>query len=343
MLIEGLSEKLLEFIDEKTDPLSIIMGQEDPKEKILASLLAGHHLLIEGPPGIGKTTLVKHLASILPKIESIKGCPFHCDPGDPVCPRCRELSEEEKSPEVESVEGRHRLIRIQGSPDLTVEDLLGDIDPSMAFQFGPQDHRAFTPGKLLKGNRGIVFFDELNRVQEKLQNALLQVLEEGFATIGPFDVDFPSNFVMIGTMNPREHAGVEELSDVLLDRFDVIKMGYPETPELEAEILVKFGKDLGVGVPGEVLDMIVKLVRATRDGQWKSELEQGASVRGGLSLFEKIQGYALVRGRKEADVGDVKRMAVSSLLSRIKPSPESRYYDEPEEILQDIIREVMEA
>ena len=244
--------------------------------------------------------------------------------------------------EVEKVEGARRFVRIQGSPDLTAEDLLGDIDPTKAFKFGPHDYRAFTPGKLLKGNRGIVFFDELNRVPEKLQNALLQVLEERIATIGPYDVDYASNFIMLATMNPREHAGVEELSDVLLDRFDIVRMGYPETPERERQILIKYGlKTDGIEIPDEVIDAIVKLVRATREEPWDKELDQGASARAGLSLYEKVQTIALLNKRKTAAIDDVRSMAVSSMGSRVKPSPESKFYDDALGLIQEISESIL--
>ncbi|MFQ5987453.1 MAG: ATP-binding protein, partial [Dehalococcoidia bacterium] len=157
-MLEGLKEMILDSVGKGADPLSAIIGQEEAKEKILASLLAGHHILIEGPPGIGKTTLAKHIASSLPPLVAVKGCPYHCKPESPVCPICMTRVAEGEEMEADQITGERRFVRLQGSPDLTAEDLLGDIDPTQAFKYGPQDYRAFTPGKLLKGNRGVVFF-----------------------------------------------------------------------------------------------------------------------------------------------------------------------------------------
>ena len=342
MIIKDIRDVLLKHIESGTDPLNTIIGQKDAKKKILSSLLAGHHILVEGNPGVGKTTLAKYIAGILPDIKAVKGCPYHCESANPACPLCKNKKAAGESLEEEIIPGYKRFVRIQGSPDLTAEDLMGDIDPSKAFEYGPQDYRAFTPGKLLKGNKGIVFFDELNRVSEKLQNALLQVLEEGVATIGPYDVDYPSDFIMIATMNPKERAGVEELSDVLLDRFDIAKMTYPESNEEDRQIIMENSENtLGIKVPEEIIDVIVKLIRTTRDDEWAKDLEQGASARAAISLYEKVQASALLDNRDTVTLDDVKEMAFSSVLGRIKPSSSSQHYDDPAAIMDLILEEVL--
>jgi Mg-chelatase subunit ChlI len=341
MIIEDIRRMILEQTNAGKDPLGRIIGQSDAKKKILSSLLAGHHILIEGNPGVGKTTLARHIATLLPEIKAVKGCPYHCEASNPVCPTCLNTKKRGETFEEEVIPGYKRFVRIQGSPDLTAEDLMGDIDPSKAFEYGPQDYRAFTPGKLLKGNKGIVFFDELNRVAEKLQNALLQVLEEGIATIGPYDVDYPSDFIMIATMNPKERAGVEELSDVLLDRFDTAKMGYPDSLEEDKQIILENAEIMpNVTVPDEILEAIVKLVRRTREEDWSKDLEQGASARASLSLYEKVQASALLDQRDTVSIADLKEMASSSVLGRIKPASSSQYYDNPAGILEEILKEL---
>jgi MoxR-like ATPase len=147
---------------------------------------------------------------------------------------------------------------------------------------------------------------------------------------------------MVATMNPKEHAGVEELSDVLLDRFDVVKMGYPETAEREKEILVRYGLRLdNVEMPDDVINSIVTLVRATRQEPWSRELDQGASVRAGLALYENAQAVTLLRGQKQAGMESIRRVTTSSLASRIRPSPESKYYDEPFSLIDNLVADVL--
>lgn len=335
---EMLRKKVLkELIREGTDVFPQIVGQEKTKKQVLSSLISGRNVLIVGFPGVGKTTLAKAVSDLLPSIQAIEGCPFHCDPGNPVCPSC--IGEKKSGKKLKSVtaSGASRFVRVQGSPDLCVEDLLGDIDPVKALEFGPTDPRSFTPGKLLKANRGVLFFDEINRCPERLQNALLQVVEEGKATIANYELDYPSDFVMIATMNPAEYVGVERMSDVLMDRFDVVRMGYPESPELEERIVRLKGKNLKVNVPDDVVSAIVKLVRLTRTDE---RISRPAGVRASIGLFERAQSNALLDGRFQAGMDDVIDAALSVLSYKIKLSPKYKHTTSPEEVVNDLLDKV---
>jgi Mg-chelatase subunit ChlI len=286
-----ITEKLKQIMLGKEDPFSDILGQEKVKKELKSSLIAGRNVIIVGQPGIGKTTLVKNLANL--------------------------------------DTGLKNFVRIQGSPDLTVEDILGDIDPAKALKYGPSSLEAFEKGKIFKADKGIIFFDELNRCPEKLQNALLQVLEEKKATLGNYDVDFDIDFVFIGTMNP-EDSSTEKLSDVLLDRFDVIYMSYPEAAKTEEEIIKAKGKKL-CDVPEPILKVMVKFVRMLRESD---NLEKKPSVRATLGLYERSQANALLAGRKRVEVSDLKEAIISVLSHRIRLKPSIKYLESPSEYLK---------
>lgn len=282
-----------------------IIGQEKVKKQIKSALIAGRHIILVGPPGIGKTTLAKNIAELIPKGTETKSV---------------------KEGDNEHVNSK--FIRVQGSPDLTAEDLLGDIDPIKALKYGPMSIEAFTPGKVFKANGGMLFFDEVNRCPEKLQNALLQILEEHKATIASYDVDFNADFVLVGTMNP-EDSSTEPLSDVFLDRFDMIQMGYPETLEFEREIVKKSGEKLAE-FPEELLDFSIMFVRRLRESK---DLEKHPSVRASLGLYERAQANARIRNSTEVNLGDVMTSVESVISHRIRLAPSVKYLKTAEEFV----------
>lgn len=274
------------------DVFTTIVGLHHVKKELKSALLSRRHIIIQGPPGVGKTTLSKNVAQILGK-----NTPF---------------------------------IRVQGSPDLTVEDLLGDIDPIKAMKHGPLSVEAFTKGKIFKADKGVLFFDEINRCPEKVQNALLQVLEEGQATIGSYDVDFDLNFFFIATMNP-EDTSTEKLSDVLLDRFDVIDMGYPDTLEDEKKIVSEKGGKL-CQVGEKLATLMVYFVRLLRQNE---KLEKKPSVRASLGLYERSQANALLHKRDVVEFDDVKDAVISVISHRIRLKPSSKYLVTPQEFVKE--------
>ncbi|MEM3370953.1 MAG: ATP-binding protein [Candidatus Woesearchaeota archaeon] len=323
-LANALAQEFQKIFREEKDPLKDILGQDSAKQDIKSALITGRHIIIVGPPGVGKTTLAKNIAKLLPRVR-VNDCGYNCLPENPLCPSCKAGAKVK----TKEISGEERFIRVQGSPDLTAEDLFGDIDPIKAMKFGPLSVEAFTPGKIFRANNGILFFDELNRCPEKLQNALLQVLEEGKITIGSYEVDFPASFIFIGTMNPEDKS-TEPLSDVFLDRFDITYMGYPETIEVETEIVRRKGLRLA-DFPDELLRFAISFVRELRTNK---ELEKLPSVRASIGLYERAQANAILAGRKVVLLEDLEEAVVSVLSHRIGLKPASKFLTTTEELIK---------
>jgi magnesium chelatase subunit I len=295
----------------EADPFKEMIGQQEEKDQIKSALLSNRHIILVGPPGIGKTTLAKNISMLL-------------DPDYVTDPISNKKS-------TKKVSGQERFVRVQGSPDLSAEDLIGDIDPIKALKFGPLSIEAFTPGKIFKANNGLLFFDEVNRCGEKLQNALLQVLQEGIVTIGSYTIDVPTDFIFIGTMNPDD-TSTEPLSDVFLDRFDLIYMNYPENLTNEKKIVLLKSNKLDVEYPDSLVHLIVMFVRNLRDND---AIQKKPSVRATIGLYERSQANALIANRKKVNFEDVKKAVISVLSHRIELKPSIKFLQSPEDFIKN--------
>ena len=326
----------MKFQDLNSQSYPSIVGLKDVKKQLTSALLLKRNVVLIGPPGMGKTTLVKDVASIL-EPQELNTCGFHCTPENPICPTCRRKKESGEVIETRKFSGSELFVRVQGSPDLSVEDLIGDIDPIKAMKYGPLSPEAFTPGKIFKANNGVLFFDELNRCSQRLQNALLQVLEEKKVTIGSFDLDIGVDFVFIGTMNP-EDTNTEPLSDVLLDRFDLIYVHYPSTQKDE-ELIVRNRSMNIVDFPDKLFSGMIKFIRDLRKNP---NVEKAPSVRASIGLFERSQSIAKLNNHKKVNALDIMESLTSVLAHRIKLKPSLTYTTTPSRFIKEQFKKFCE-
>lgn len=199
---------------QKSYPFTAIVGQEEMKRGLLLNAinpkLAG--VLIRGEKGTAKSTAVRALADILPEIEVVAGCPYCCSPDEiaTMCSSCRE-----RQARGEDLPRSRRRMRVVDLPISATEDrVVGTLDIEQAIKKG---EKMFEPGILAEANRGILYVDEVNLLDDHIVDVLLDSAAMGINTVEREGVSFshPANFILVGTMNPEEG----ELRPQLLDRF----------------------------------------------------------------------------------------------------------------------------
>jgi magnesium chelatase subunit D len=193
-------------------PFSAIVGQDDLKLALLVNAVSPEvgGVLVRGEKGTAKSTAVRALASLLPSIRVISGCPFSCDPEvpNPECPA---------GPHPLDASAETRPVRLVELPvGASTDRLAGTLDIEKALSEG---RKAFEPGLLAAAHRGILYVDEVNLLSDHLVDLLLDVAAMGVNHVERegVSVRHPSRFMLVGTMNPEEG----ELRPQLLDRFGI--------------------------------------------------------------------------------------------------------------------------
>ena len=217
-------------------PFSAIVSQEQLKSALLVNAvdLSIGGVLIRGEKGTAKTTAVRALRAILPRISVVADCPYHCPPDDPgaMCSDCRARVDAEEA--VPTAEIETPLVEVP--LNATEDRLVGTLHIEQALETG---RRRFEPGLLAEANRGILYVDEVNLLEDHLVDVLLDVAASGENIVERegISVRHPARFILVGTMNPEEG----ELRPQLTDRFGlcVTVGGLPE-PQQRTEVVKRW-------------------------------------------------------------------------------------------------------
>jgi len=195
-------------------PFTAIVGQDRMKRALVLNAVNPRigGVLIRGERGTAKSTAARALAALLPEIEVVADCPFGCDPHQPalLCTNCKERTERGETLPVAS-----RRTRLVDLPVSATEDrVVGTLDIELAIQRG---ERHFEPGVLAAANRGILYVDEVNLLDDHVVDLLLDSAAMGINVVEREGISFthPARFILVGTMNPEEG----DLRPQLLDRF----------------------------------------------------------------------------------------------------------------------------
>jgi len=193
-------------------PFTAIVGQDELKRALLLCVvdptIGG--VMIMGHRGTGKSTAVRALAALLPPIERVESCPYNCDPKRPA-PDCPHCAKRPKS-QLKAVVGAVPVVDL---PLGATEDrVVGSLDVERALTEGVQ---AFAPGLLAGANRGFLYIDEVNLLEDHLVDLLLDVAASGVNIVEREGISLkhPAQFVLVGSGNPEEG----DLRPQLLDRF----------------------------------------------------------------------------------------------------------------------------
>jgi Mg-chelatase subunit ChlI len=195
-------------------PFTAVVGQETMKTALILNAISPKigGVLIRGERGTAKSTAARALAALLPEIDIVADCPFNCDPHRPerLCDNCRErLARGEVLPV------RRRKTRFVDLPVSATEDrVVGTLDIEVAIKTG---RKKFEPGVLAAANRGLLYVDEVNLLDDHVVDLLLDSAAMGRNVVEREGISFghPARFILVGTMNPEEG----ELRPQLLDRF----------------------------------------------------------------------------------------------------------------------------
>jgi magnesium chelatase subunit I len=279
------------------------------------ALLAGHDLILLGERGQAKSRILRSLAGLLDdEIPIVAGSETNDHPYRPFSPHARALvAEQGDDTPIEWVGRDQRFAEKLATPDIAVADLIGDVDPiKVAEGRYLADELTIHYGLVPRHNRGIVAINELPDLAERIQVALLNVMEERDVQVRGYSLRLPLDLLVVATANPEDYTNRGRIITPLKDRFgSEVRTHYPRTVPDEVAVMRQEAEPVGdppVVVPGfmaEVLAAFTRAVRAAPEVNHRS----GVSVRFSVANSETLAASALRRAVRTGEPVAVARPA----------------------------------
>ncbi|MGI8425216.1 MAG: sigma 54-interacting transcriptional regulator [Actinomycetota bacterium] len=299
----GAGEKLFE---------SIIGFDESVLPALERGILAGHDLIFLGERGQAKTRVIRRLVDLLDEASpSISGCEINDHPFHPICASCiAKVAAEGDRTAIEWVARDRRFAEKLATPDTSVADLIGDIDPiRVAEGRYLSDELSIHYGLIPRTNRGIFGINELPDLPERIQVSLLNILEERDVQIRGFKVRLPLDLLLVASANPEDYTHRGRIITPLKDRFGTqVRTHYPKEPAQEIQIMEAEARPPHAGIPVHVPAFMKEVV-----AQFTTELRASPKVnqRSGVSVRYSIGNLeTLVAGAMRRAVRAGERIAV---------------------------------
>jgi magnesium chelatase subunit I len=321
-------------------PFTAIVGQAELKLALLLCVvnptIGG--VMVMGHRGTAKSTAVRALANMLPPIKAVQGCPYSCAPDRTagICDHCPAHGVADSKPAKRSVAVTIPVPVVDLPLGATEDRVCGTLDIERALTQGVQ---AFAPGLLARANRGFLYIDEVNLLEDHLVDVLLDVAASGTNVVERegISVRHPARFVLVGSGNPEEgdlrpqlldrfglHARITTITDVE-ERVEIVKRrrAYDadpfafmatcekETQKLQRKIKAAQKRLTEVTLPDPILYKIAELcVKLEIDGH-----------RGELTLSRTATALAALEGHSEVRLEDVRRITTLALRHRLRKDP----------------------
>ena len=274
-----------------------IVGYDDTVvPQIINAILSRHHFILLGLRGQAKSRILRSLTSLLdPQMPYIAGCEIHDNPYAPICRRCRDLIAQcGDATAIAYLTPDERYVEKLATPDVTIADLIGDIDPIKAARGGHELASELTVhyGLLPRANRGIFAVNELPDLAGKIQVGLFNIMQEGDVQIKGYPVRLPLDVALVFSANPEDYTARGKIITPLKDRIgSEIRTHYPATVDEGIAITTQeaWAERNGhkLAVPKYLREVIERIAFAAREDK-KIDKRSGVSQRLPISCMENV-------------------------------------------------------